>query len=600
MSDDSHGGEGVSFQADGEGRHLSLPKSVMAAGSIQKWNKRNPVAEKQFAMVAQMCKAKTVEEAMVELNVIMKLGHKIWAYAYMRRLYNQDMHLFYGVLLKAPEILMPVVYTPTVGEACQKFGMMPFTSRGCYVTITDRGNISKVLKDYAKVHLERGSDGKYLCDCIVFSDGGRILGLGDLGAWGMGIPIGKLDLYTVCGGVNPHRTMPVIIDAGIHDSTGNTAHLDIINNPNYTGLAYDRKTEVSEAGTRVNTAYYGSGNMIDEFMEAAVEVFGEKILLQFEDFNSNDAFPLLARQRGKFLSYNDDIQGTAAVCVAGILGAIKIKYPQQEDLISLLSKETILLHGAGSANLGAASLLQIEGKVPSSQINLTNSRGLIWKNDEGQGTFRNNEQKEFAHHGEPTFPHKALLDIVKNIKPTCLVGAVGVAPDCFTEDVMKEMVKISAENQTVPVVFALSNPLSQAEITSENAYKWTDGKVVYGSGTKMPPVTVGDRELHSGQVNNVFIFPGMSFAAVQCQATGITDRLFLVAAEAVANSISEEELAQNRCMPTVGRIREVSLNVATAVVWECQNSKLARRTVGKDKASIKAALQAEMWAPEAR
>merc|ERR1719321_1865193 len=226
--------------------------------------------------------------------------------------------------------------------------MMPLYHRGCYVSIADKGNIKKVLEEYAEAEMSKGPDGKFLCDCIVFSDGNRILGLGDLGAWGMGIPIGKLDLYTVCAGVTPNRTIPVIIDSGCTDRDGNTDKLLIRDHELYTGLKQDRVKHKSEAGTMVNSCYYGKDNLIEEFMQAAVDVFGKNCLLQFEDFNSNDAFPLLAEYREKFLTYNDDIQGTAAVALAGLLGAIKIQNPQETDLISALGKETFLFHGAGS------------------------------------------------------------------------------------------------------------------------------------------------------------------------------------------------------------------------------------------------------------
>ena len=311
------------------------------------------------------------------------------------------------------------------GEACQKFGNMPQFARGCYVSIEDRGNFVAVLKDYAAAHLELGDDGKYKCDCIVFSDGGRILGLGDLGTWGMGIPIGKLDLYTAVGGVDPARTIPVIIDAGNMDPEGNSVRLTIREHENYTGTRCDRVRVRNEAGALVNAAYYGEDNMIDEFMNAAVEVFGNKVLLQFEDFNSNDAFPLLERTRHKFLTYNDDIQGTAAVTVAGILGAPKLKYPKESNLLSKVRGETIVFFGSGSANLGAASLLTSdEGGMPKSNVFMTGSRGLIWKDEDGShGTFRNNEQEAFAVCPEPKWKHKELIDIVGNIKPTVLVGA---------------------------------------------------------------------------------------------------------------------------------------------------------------------------------
>merc|ERR1719395_419093 len=344
-----------------------------------------------------MCTATTVEEALQQVKAVRQLGHNLSAYAYMRMLYFKNMEVYYGALLAEPSTLLPVVYTPTVGEACQKFGKMPFYPRGCYVTISDRGNFKNVLEDYAAAHLSKGTDGNFLCDCIVFSDGNRILGLGDLGTWGMGIPIGKLDLYTVCAGVNPYRTIPVIIDAGCYDASGNTDKVLVRDSELYTGLKQDRVTHKSAAGTVVNSAYYGEGNMIEEFMQAAVDVFGKNCLCQFEDFNSNDAFPLLAEYREKFLTYNDDIQGTASVAVAGLLGAIKLKKPECTDLISELKNETFLFHGAGSANIGALLLLANEAGVPRTQLFATNSRGIIWKTADGSdGSYRNDEQKEFA------------------------------------------------------------------------------------------------------------------------------------------------------------------------------------------------------------
>jgi malate dehydrogenase (oxaloacetate-decarboxylating)(NADP+) len=582
-------------------RSLSLPAQVAAAGGIEAWNNRTTASAKQAEFVAAMCQATTVEEAVVEINAIIKLGHNIWNYAYMRHLYNKNNQLFYQVLLSDPAKMMPIVYTPTVGEACQKFAHMPFFARGCYVSIKDRGNFVNVIKDYAQAHLKEGPGGKYGCDCIVFSDGGRILGLGDLGAWGMGIPIGKLDLYTVCGGVDPTRTMPVIIDAGINEASANTAHIDILNDPSYTGVRQQRVKQRSPAGTDVNTCYFSEGdfekNMITEFMDACVEVFGDRVILQFEDFNSNDAFPLLAEYRTKYISYNDDIQGTAAVCVAGILGSVKIKNPEVTDLVSKLSQETVLLHGAGSANLGAASLLHNEGKVPKDHIFMTNSRGVIWVDEAGSsGNFRNNEQKEFAVVGEPSFPHKDLLDVVTGYRPTCLVGAVGVAPDCFTKPIIDKMLEVNAEER--PVIFALSNPKSQAEITSKDCYEWSNGRAIYGSGTKMEPVTVNGTTHNPGQVNNVFIFPGMSFGAVQCEASSISDYLFLKAAEAVANSLNEEDIRLDRVMPPVSRIREVSLNVATAVVLACQETGLARKQVGTTFEEVKGKLKDLMWVPD--
>jgi len=576
------------------GRTLSLPKSVTAAGGIEAWNEKG--VDEMCKLMDRMCTATTVEEALEQVKAVRLLGKDIWAYAYMRKLYNKNMDLYYGALLAAPQMLLPVVYTPTVGEACQKFGKMPFYPRGCYVSITDRGNFKKVLEDYAANMLEKGADGKYLCDCIVFSDGGRILGLGDLGSWGMGIPIGKLDLYTVCAGVNPHRTVPVIIDAGCYDQSGNTDKVLVRDHELYTGLKQNRVTHKSAAGTVVNSAYYGEGNMIEEFMTAATEVFGKNCLLQFEDFNSNDAFPLLDEYREKFLTYNDDIQGTASVTVAGLLGAVKLRKPECTDLIGELAKETYLFHGAGSANIGALRLLAYEAKVPTSQLFVTNSRGIIWKSADGtDGSYRNDEQKEFAVVGKPEFDGKNLVAAVETLKPTSLVGAVGVAPGCFTKEVVEAMVKTNPGFR--PGVYALSNPKTQAEVTSVDCWKWSNGEAIYGSGTGMESFELNGKTFCPGQVNNVYIFPGMSMGAICCQAKTIPERLFLVAAEAVANSLDAQDLKEDRTVPHPDKIRIVGLNVAAAVVLEAQKLGLAGKTLGSDFEAVKAAIKEMMWSP---
>eukprot|EP00930_Biecheleria_cincta_P026140 TRINITY_DN18477_c0_g1_i2.p1 TRINITY_DN18477_c0_g1~~TRINITY_DN18477_c0_g1_i2.p1 ORF type:complete len:631 (-),score=122.09 TRINITY_DN18477_c0_g1_i2:190-2031(-) len=560
-------------------RNLSLPKAVVAAGGLAEWNQQHIELDALASHFHSLCKATTKEEALKEVTGFMALGHNVTAYVYMRMLYNKNMEVYYATLLAQPSKLLPVVYTPTVGEACQKFGKMPLYRRGCYVSISDRGNLKQVLQEYAAEELSQGPDGRPLCDCIVFSDGGRILGLGDLAAWGMGIPIGKLDLYTVCAGVNPYRTIPVIIDAGCTDVNGNTDKVVVRDSPFYTGLKQDRVKEKSAAGTLVNSAYYGKNNMIEEFMQAAVDVFGKQCLLQFEDFNSNDAFPLLATYRDKFLTYNDDIQGTAAVAVAALLGAIKVKDPTCKDLIGALKKETFLFHGAGSANLGALALLANEAGVPKSQLFVTNSKGIIWKSEDGTtGSYRNDEQKEFAQVGEPAYDSKDLVTVINNTRATCIIGAVGRDPGCFTRSVVEAMVETNKPSR--PVIFALSNPKTQAEITSENAYCWSQGAAIYGSGTAMEAVQVQDKLRTPGQVNNVYIFPGMSMGAICCKAKTIPERLFMVAAEAVANCLSAEDLAAERVVPNPDRIREVGTSVATAVVLECQRLGIACETLG--------------------
>jgi len=581
----------------GRERSLSLPKAVAGAGGIDAWNAGSTDIKLMSRNIEAMCKATSVEEALEEVQSIMSMGHNLWAYAYMRKLYNRNLDLYYAVLAAKPTFLLPVVYTPTVGEACQKFGKMPFYRRGCYLSITDRGRFKEVLAEYAEMELGRDAGGNYLCDCIVFSDGGRILGLGDLGAWGMGIPIGKLDLYTVCAGVNPHRTIPVIIDAGCHGADGNTDKVVVRDHPFYTGLKQPRVQHKSPAGTMVNSAYFGDGNIIGELLEASAELFGRNCLCQFEDFNSNDAFPLLAEYRDKFLTYNDDIQGTAAVAVAGLFGALRIRDPSRADLREQLKKETFLFHGAGSASIGIMRLLKDEAGVPASSIFATNSRGLIWCSEDGsEGNFRNDEQKEFGCRGKPSCDTTSLEALVEHLKPSCLVGAVGVAPNCFTKPIIEALVRL---NLARPVVFALSNPKTQAEITADDAYTWSDGKAIYGSGTAFAPVTLeGGRTLSPGQVNNVYIFPGVSFGAICCQARSIPERFFYAAAEAVANSLDPKDLELDQVLPNRDRIAEVNLNVAAAVALSAQEMALAGKTLGASFEEVRAALAEMRWAPQ--
>jgi malate dehydrogenase (oxaloacetate-decarboxylating)(NADP+) len=581
-------------------RLLSLPKAVAAKGDIDEWNAANTESRALINMLDGMCAVTSVEEVLEQVNAMVNLGHHLWANMFLRVLQAKSIDLFYEVMLSQASVLLPVMYTPCVGEVCQKYGMLPFYRRGCYLSITDRGSLKAALAEYAEAELEKDSNGKPLCDCIVFSDGGRILGLGDLGAWGMGIPIGKLDLYTVCGGVNPHRVIPLIIDAGCGDSSKNTDKLTIRDHPMYTGLKQNRVLHKSEAGTMVNSAYYGEDGMIAEFMKAATELFGESVLMQFEDFMTNDAFPLLAEFRDKYLTYNDDIQGTAAVSVAGMMGAIKLKKPDCTDLISALKDETFLFHGAGSANLGAALLLANEGKVDRARILMTNSRGLIWRGKKGssEGSYRNNEQEGLAYEGKPQFECQELTDIIRNVKPTVLVGALGVAPNCFTEKVVEAMLAVAGDSR--PIIFALSNPKTQAEITAENCYNWSKGQAIFGSGTWFDSVVVDGKKHSPGQVNNVYIFPGVSFGALCCQARTLPEKLFLAAAEAVASSLDAKDMAENRVIPDRDRVNEVSLNVAAAVAFEAQNLGLARKKLGDSREAVKASLKEMMWLPSAK
>lgn len=581
-------------------RLLSLPKAVVAAGGLSAWN-RHPNLKVLTRAVATICKAQTVQEALAELRGIMSLGveHNLGAYVYLRKLAFDNPSLYYATLMSEPSLLLPVAYTPTVGEACQKYGFMPLYPRGCYVSVSDRGNVKAVLEEYAEAMLRKDQHGRYKCQCMVFSDGGRILGLGDLGTFGMGIPVGKLDLYTVCGGFDPEQTIPVILDAGCSGTEGNSAHLVVRDGDMYTGLRQDRVKHRSAAGTDVNSCYYGEDGFVGEFMRAAVSLFGSRCLLQFEDFNSNDAFPLLAEHREKFLTYNDDIQGTASVAVAAVLGGIKLLKPSVTNLLAEVRKMTFLFHGAGSANLGAAALLINEAGVPPTQVVCTNSRGVIWRSeDDREGSFRNQEQRAVAQIGRPEYDSTDLVAVVDNTKPDVLIGAVGVAPGCFTREVIEAMVRVQEKPDGLrPLVFALSNPSSQAEITAADCYRFSNGRAIFGSGTRFPELAVNGRQREPGQVNNFFVFPGLSFGAYCCGSRTIPERFFLTAAEAVANSLDVHDIEVDSVLPSPERIREVAQNVATAVVLDAQALGLATIHLGDDAESVTATLKKQMWNP---
>jgi len=363
--------------------------------------------------------------------------------------------------------------------------------------------------------------------------------------------------------------------------------------------------EKSPAGTMVNSAYYGPKSFMMEFMTAATELFGKGCLLQFEDFNSNDAFPLLAEYREKFLTYNDDIQGTASVAVAAVLGAIKIQKPTVTDLISEARTMTYVFHGAGSANLGGALLLRDEGGVPGSQIFVTNSKGIIWMSADGtEGSFRNGEQKAVAQVGKPTFDSTDLVEVVKQIKPDCIIGAVGRAPNCFNKAVIEEMCKVQEAKPVPgrPLVFALSNPKSQAECTAEDCYRFSKGKAIFGSGTRFEAVTLDGVTRDPGQVNNFFIFPGMSYGCMRCQSKTIPERYFMLAAEAVANSLDADDIKFESVVPNPGHIREVNLNVATAAVLGAEELGIAGVHLvpddPKNAKKVQEALAATMWKPK--
>ena len=465
---------------------------------------------------------------------IANLDSDLQRYLVLSDLQARNETLFYAVLMSDPAAYMPLVYTPTVGEACQKFAHIFREARGMYLPITARGRLREILGNWPQ------QDVRF----IVVTDGERILGLGDLGAGGMGIPIGKLALYTACAGVPPQYCLPVVLDVG----TNNTVLLD---DPLYFGLRQHRVrgTEYME--------------FVDEFV-AAVQALYPRSCIQWEDFANINAVPILARYRDKVCTYNDDIQGTAGVALAGILAALRITRTKLTD-------QRLLFLGGGSAGTGIAELIsqamaqQGMGITEARQRNvLFDVNGLIVASRTDLADF----QKPFA---QDRAPIGTFVEAVKALRPTAIIG-VSAVPKLFTHDVIAAMAEINER----PIIFPYSNPTSRSECTAEEAYRWSEGRAIFASGSPFPPVEIGGRHFVPGQGNNVYIFPALGMAVFATEAARVTEEMFIVAAQAVAEQVTEENLASGLIYPPQSRILETSLHVAERIATHIFEQDLAR------------------------
>lgn len=448
-------------------------------------------------------------------------------YIFLAALQQRNETLFYRLLLDHLEELMPIIYTPTVGQACLEYSGIFRHPRGLWISIEDRGCVEPILRNWPR----RG------VRLIVVTDGERILGLGDLGALGMGIPIGKLALYTACAGVHPYYCLPITLDAG-------TDNERLLADPLYIGL--QRR--------RVRGEEYRA--FVAEFIEAVQRVFPGG-LLQFEDFGNANAFDLLRENRERVCCFNDDIQGTAAVALAGLMAATRLTGQP-------LAEQRLLFLGAGEAGTGIAELfalaLESEGMAPAEARRhcwFVDSKGLLVK---GRGDRLPAHKQPFAHEG--TFEPE-LLSAVKALRPTALIGVAG-AGGAFTREIVEHMAEIQAR----PIIFALSNPTSAAECTAEQAYAWTRGRAVFASGSPFAPVMLDGVTHVPGQGNNVYVFPGIGLGALACNSRVVTESMFLAAARVLAGEVGEEDLASGRVYPTLKKIRDVSLRIAVAVAEE--------------------------------
>ena len=444
-------------------------------------------------------------------------------YINLNALHDRNEALFFRVLVDHVEEMMPLVYTPTVGLACQEYGLIFQRPRGLFITAKDRGRIASLLANWP--HKRVG--------IIVVTDGERILGLGDLGAHGMGIPVGKLSLYVACAGIHPDECLPIMLDVG----TENTAMRE---DPFYVGLRQ----------RRVRGAAYDE--LVDEFITAVQQVFPGAVI-QFEDFANMNAFRLLEKYRSRVCAFNDDIQGTAAVALAGLYSAERITGRRLAD-------ETILFLGAGEAATGIADLVVsamveqgLTREAARRRCWLVDSSGLVVKSRTGLAGHK----LSYAHDHAPVAD---FLSAVKTLKPTVIIGVAAVH-GTFTREVLETMAALNER----PVVFALSNPTSKAECTAEEAYRWTQGRAIFACGSPFDPVTLGGRTFVPRQGNNSYIFPGIGLGAIACKAKHITDEMFLAAARALDEQVTRAELEQGAIYPALERVRSVSARIATAV-----------------------------------
>lgn len=473
-------------------------------------------------------------------------------YLYLIALQDRNENLFYRVVMNHVEEMMPIIYTPTVGQACQEFQHIYRKPRGFYVSLHDKGRIKEILQNWPHKNAR----------IIVVTDGERILGLGDLGADGMGIPIGKLSLYTACAGIPPTECLPIMLDVGTNNEK-------LLNDPLYNGI--ERR--------RSRGAEYDE--LVDEFMQAAKEVF-PGVLIQIEDFGNTNAFRLLEQYRHNTCLFDDDIQGTGAVAVAGVIASMRITGGNLAD-------QKILFLGAGEAGIGIADVfvaaLKEEGiseEDARKQCWFVDSRGLLCAGRDNIATHK----EPYAHEHEYI---DNLLDAVKALKPTALLGLSG-QPQTFTKEVVEAMAEINKR----PIIFALSNPTSMAECTAEQAYTWSDGRAVFASGSPFDPVKYGDRTFVPGQGNNAYIFPGVGLGVIVSRSRTVTDEMFLRAAHSLANMVKISDLERGRVYPPLSDIRQVSAQIAADVAKMAYDNGFADKPEPED---VLAEVQEYMYRP---
>jgi malate dehydrogenase (oxaloacetate-decarboxylating)(NADP+) len=491
------------------------------------------------------------EQAARFLVNLRTLPNDLEKYIALNSLHDRNEALFFRVVCDNIDEIQPLIYTPTVGLACQRFGLIFQRPRGMFISADDRGRIAELLGNWP-----------YQAKLIVVTDGERILGLGDLGAHGMGIPVGKLSLYSACAGVHPEHCLPVMLDVGTNNE-------ELLNDPYYIGLRQKR----------LQGAAYDA--FVDEFVNAARAVF-PNVLIQFEDFANHSAFRLLHKYRDGINVFNDDIQGTAAVALAGLFSALRVNGGRLAD-------QTVLFLGAGEAATGIADLvvsaMMAEGLSEDEAVGrnwLTDSRGLVVKSRAGLTEHK----LRYAHDHAPLGD---FLTAIRTLKPTAIIGVAAVG-GAFTPEVLQAMAEINQR----PIVFALSNPTSKAECSAEEAYRHTGGRALFACGSPYDPVTLDGKTFVPRQGNNSYIFPGVGLGAIASASRLVTDEMFMAAAHTLAYLVNQDDLQQGSLYPALPRIREVSAHIAAAVAEVAYKRGLATAPKPND---LMAFIESQMYDP---
>lgn len=476
-------------------------------------------------------------------------------YIFLVALQDRNQTLFYRVLTDHLEEMMPIIYTPTVGLACQEFVHIFRRPKGIFVSDKNKGRFSEILQNWPNKEVR----------VIVITDGERILGLGDLGVAGMGIPVGKLSLYTACAGIHPSWCLPVTIDVG-------TNNVELQKDPLYFGMRHQRIR---------GEAY---DDLIEEFITAVQENF-PNTLIQFEDFGNINAFRLLNRYRNRICAFNDDMQGTASVALAGLYAAMRM-------IGQKITDQKILFLGAGEAGTGIGDL--IVSAMMNEGVSQTEARQRCWFAD-SKGLVvksRKNLPEHKLRYAHEFRDHPYFLDAVKALKPTTIIGVSG-QPGTFTQPILEEMARCNER----PIVFALSNPTPRSECTAKEAYVWTQGRAIFASGSPFDPFTLEGVTYEPGQGNNAYIFPGVGLGVIACRAQHVTDEMFLAAAQTLAAEVTEDDFKRGSIYPPLGHIREISAKIATAVCEVAYEQGLAVNPRPNDLAAF---IKSQMYEPNYR